>query len=670
MRSRFFTSAAVFALLVFAAPPVQAQLAGTDTAPGDSCAGFPDGATRMVADPDGDLAEVILICDGTTWNASAGGGGTPAGDNTQIQFNDAGAFGASSIFVWNKSLSRLGVGASSPTVKLDVAGAVGGASIVKVRSTSTSGYSAIDLFDNANVLTAAIGYANSGTASLADLAYFGSYAAKDLVFFTNGASNERMRITASGNMLLSNPSTNTDDTLPYNSKARITIENTHDVNNVISTFDFLHDGTPVGAVAMQTTDSNMPAAQMMFYTRGSDGFRKRMTLTTEGNVGIGTESPDGQLHIEAPEGDYLTAVVLDTDTKNAADQGPYLAFRHGGQDVGFLMGASGTGNTDPYLALGVGAENVRINKDGNVGVGTGNPRSTLHVPDGKYPQFEDNNAGPPPAADCDSDTERGRQSIDTANNRLYICNGAARGWDYLQLIDAEPVPVTMYSMRSDASGERMTYDCGSAGCTPVDDSTDWTVEFYANCDNSTAQYRDAAAFENANAGTDAGAEMSFTLETNLDDQTAWFQGSNQRSFSGVTEVDQAGSWHRYSFVWNASADQMTMYVDGVQKGTASDTGTWTSGPYVTIGSSMSYPGNISYCYISDVRVWTVARTQAQIQTSDDCVVNASSTGLWSNWIFEGSGTNIPDRTANARNGTLSASGIRDAVNVPTMSTCQ
>lgn len=70
-----------------------------------------------------------------------------------------------------------------------------------------------------------------------------------------------------------------------------------------------------------------------------------------------------------------------------------------------------------------------------VGIGTVGPQSSLHVADGKYAQFEDNNAGAPPVADCDSDQERGRLSIDTANNRLYICNGAARGWDYLALTD-------------------------------------------------------------------------------------------------------------------------------------------------------------------------------------------------------------------------------------------
>ncbi|MBI4668848.1 MAG: hypothetical protein HY747_06635, partial [Elusimicrobia bacterium] len=56
-----------------------------------------------------------------------------------------------------------------------------------------------------------------------------------------------------------------------------------------------------------------------------------------------------------------------------------------------------------------------------------------HVPSGRYFQAENSTAGAPPAADCDADAERGRLTIDTTNNRLYVCNGASRGWDYVTL---------------------------------------------------------------------------------------------------------------------------------------------------------------------------------------------------------------------------------------------
>lgn len=64
---------ATMLLGLLAASPAQAQLVGTDTVPGSSCAGFPDGATRMTADADLDGQEVILVCDGTNWQAMAEG---------------------------------------------------------------------------------------------------------------------------------------------------------------------------------------------------------------------------------------------------------------------------------------------------------------------------------------------------------------------------------------------------------------------------------------------------------------------------------------------------------------------------------------------------------------------------------------------------------------------
>jgi hypothetical protein len=50
-----------------------------------------------------------------------------------------------------------------------------------------------------------------------------------------------------------------------------------------------------------------------------------------------------------------------------------------------------------------------------------------------YLRFDKSGAGAPLNADCDSDDERGRFYIDTSANRLYICNGASRGWDYVAL---------------------------------------------------------------------------------------------------------------------------------------------------------------------------------------------------------------------------------------------
>ncbi|MBI4656931.1 MAG: hypothetical protein HY746_09345 [Elusimicrobia bacterium] len=194
-----------------------------------------------------------------------------------------------------------------------------------------------------------------------------------------------------------------------------------------------------------------------------------------GNIGIGTTDPGAKLQVGDGSADIRTLVKSNNSYQFGAMNSSGNAFYYGvTQDVipnGVISNYAGTaiitflnngnvgiGTTGPGSRFEVvggsstfrgsdsnsaiagftdagGNYRVMISTTGNVGIGTTSPQSTLHVPDGKYAQFEDNNAGVPPAADCDADAERGRFSIDTTNNRLYICNGATRGWDYITLTD-------------------------------------------------------------------------------------------------------------------------------------------------------------------------------------------------------------------------------------------
>jgi hypothetical protein len=95
-----------------------------------------------------------------------------------------------------------------------------------------------------------------------------------------------------------------------------------------------------------------------------------------------------------------------------------------GRDADYIRG---TGN---LFLEGSPEHRLSIRGWGSVKVESG-----IHVPNGTYAQFENNGFGPPPHEDCTTDEQKGRIFIDSADNRLYICNGAARGWDFVTLSD-------------------------------------------------------------------------------------------------------------------------------------------------------------------------------------------------------------------------------------------
>lgn len=62
----------------------------------------------------------FLRADGTWAVPAGGGGGTPAGSNTQIQYNNSGAFGASNKLTWNESTRVLNVGDGSADSAIEI----------------------------------------------------------------------------------------------------------------------------------------------------------------------------------------------------------------------------------------------------------------------------------------------------------------------------------------------------------------------------------------------------------------------------------------------------------------------------------------------------------------------------------------------------------------------
>jgi len=114
-----------------------------------------------------------------------------------------------------------------------------------------------------------------------------------------------------------------------------------------------------------------------------------------------------------------------------------------------------------------------------------------------------------------------------------------------------------------------------------------------------------------------------------------------------------GNWHHVAATFDGTT--RAIYWDGVLKGSDHP-----GGHNVTISTNMNIAATNSGEYfdgaIDEVRIWSVGRSQAQIQDNMNSVIPENSTGLSAYYRFdEGTGTVAADATGNANNGTLSNS---------------
>src|SRR5262249_13565679 len=135
-------------------------------------------------------------------------------------------------------------------------------------------------------------------------------------------------------------------------------------------------------------------------------------------------------------------------------------------------------------------------------------------------------------------------------------------------------------------------------------------------------------------------------------------GLSKGTLSGVTNVND-GQWHHVAAVYDGS--NKYLYIDGNLDASLAVTGTISNSSYnVAIGENLEKTGRQFYGNIDEVRIWNIARTQAQIQADMSTSLCGTESGLVAYFpLNEGVVSNnnssitlADDITANNNNGAL------------------
>ncbi|HTB11092.1 MAG TPA: tail fiber domain-containing protein [Bryobacteraceae bacterium] len=176
----------------------------------------------------------------------------------------------------------------------------------------------------------------------------------------NSSMVPNLYISYQGNVSVNTQSTYT--TLTIGGSASVTANNPFRF--------YAADNTHYGYISNTSSSS----AQLDFNFGGAEN----MTLSSNGNVGIGTTSPGYSLQVNGSTGEV--AAFIGNNSNN------YISISDNNNSTAATFGAIGGGNayvfsgSGLYTALYSGnAERIRVNSSGLVGIGTTSPSYTLHV---------------------------------------------------------------------------------------------------------------------------------------------------------------------------------------------------------------------------------------------------------------------------------------------------
>jgi hypothetical protein len=279
------------------------------------------------------------------------------------------------------SSNNIGIGGSAnASYKLQVTGAINLTGALSGTTASFSGNN-ISLINASGSADFVLGRANTSSGAAINLNTNG---VNKWFFGLRGLVDENFYIfnqTAATNNLILNASTGA---ATFSSSVGATNFSATQApsNSVLSTIQLT---TASGTLYSANMQLNTSGGLDTWTYNGTNGWVNRMTLTTGGNVGIGTSSPSYKLDVQnsssfdtrlrATSLGGTVGILFETANDFSGTSQAYIkgigAGNSGAADLIFGTGAGGGATT--------GTERMRITSGGNVGIGTSSPASLLEI---------------------------------------------------------------------------------------------------------------------------------------------------------------------------------------------------------------------------------------------------------------------------------------------------
>lgn len=241
------------------------------------------------------------------------------------------------------------------------------------------------------------------------------------------------------------------------------------------------DSSGTTYLSSQTGDlflsSQAASGQLLFRTGGGV---ERARINASGNLGVGTTSPNNIVHVASGVGGIASQLKLqNTNTSATAGRGSAISFSGTG-DTTFAQISASTAtasNSTGLLTFGTHngtalAERMRIDQNGNVGIGLTNPSSRLEVSSGANSNGSLKVSGTATTAGnfasiaYQTGTATWSAGTEAGTGRFYVYNGAA-AMDQIGISGGTNSSVTLTAAGSTAAfvvntngAERMRVDAG------------------------------------------------------------------------------------------------------------------------------------------------------------------------------------------------------------------